>query len=256
MMKWIVGLLLLANLAFFGWMRWGGLLTEDADAVTAQAELNPDKVKLLALQSVSAAAASSSPAASGVPLTLLLAPVASAPAAATSAPVASPPVAAALPVSAKEASCAEWGEFSGDDLLRAQQALEVLKLGDKLTQRIVEQDHGYWVYIPPMKSRVQIENKIAQLKKYGVKDYFVVLEKGRWLNAISLGVFKSNEAAQKFLATLNTREMGPVKLGIRKSKLRFTVFVMKGLDAGAVDKLNALHKGFTDSEIKVSACNN
>ncbi len=253
MTKWIVGLLLLANLALFGWMRWGSVLTVDADAVTVQAPLNADKIKLLALQSLPASAPA--PAVSGVPLTL--SPSASAPAAAASAPAVSASVAAApAPVAPKAANCAEWGEFSGDDLLRAQQSLAALKLGDKLAQRSVEQDHGYWVYIPPMKKRTQVEKKIALLKEHGVKDYFVVLEKGRWLNAISLGVFKSNEAAQKFLDTLDTKALGPVKLGIRKSKLKFTVFVMKGLDAGMVDKLNALQKGFPDSEFKVSACNN
>jgi len=252
MTKWIVGLLLLANLALFGWMRWGSMLTVDADAVTAQAPLNADKIKLLALQSVPASAPT--PAVSGVPLTL--SPVASAPAAAASAPAASAPVAAVPPVAPKAASCAEWGEFSGDDLLRAEQALSALKLGDKLSQRGVEQDHGYWVYIPPMKKRAQIEKKIAQLKERGVKDYFVVQEKGRWLNAISLGVFKTEEAAQKYLAALQTQDVRSAKLGERKSKLKFTVFVMKGLDAGIVDKLNALQKGFPDSELKVSACGN
>ena len=259
MMKWIVGLLLLANLALFGWMRWGGMLTVDADAVTAQAPLNADKIKLLALQPLSASAPVS--AVSGVPLTL--SPIASAPAAAAavsapaaSAPAVSAPVAVAPPAAPKAASCAEWGEFSGDDLARAQKALATLALGDKLTQRSVEQDHGYWVYIPPMKKRAQIEKKIAQLKEHGVKDYFVVLEKGRWLNAISLGVFKSNEAAQNFLDSLDTKALGPVKLGVRKSKLKFTVFVLKGLDAGMLDKINALQKGFPDSELKVSACGN
>jgi hypothetical protein len=257
MMKWIVGLLLLANLALFGWMRWGGMLTVDADAVTAQAPLNADKIKLLVMQPLSASAPVS--AVSGVPLTL--SPIASAPAAAvsapaTSAPAVSAPVAVAPSAAPKAASCAEWGEFSGDDLARAQKALATLALGDKLTLRSVEQDHGYWVYIPPMKKRAQIEKKIAQLKEHGVKDYFVVLEKGRWLNAISLGVFKSNEAAQNFLDSLDTKALGPVKLGVRKSKLKFTVFVLKGLDAGMLDKINALQKGFPDSELKVSACGN
>jgi hypothetical protein len=263
MTKWIVGLLLLANLALFGWMRWGSMLTVDADAATVQPALNADKIKLLALQPVAASAPA--PAVSGVPLTLL--PAASAPVAAASAPsaaasasavsITSAPVAAAPPPAApKAASCAEWGEFSGDDLVRAQQALAPLTLGDKLTQRSVEQDHGYWVYIPPMKKRAQIEKKIAQLKERGVKDYFVVQEKGKWLNAISLGVFKTEEAARKYLAALQTQDVRSAKLGERKSKLKFTVFVMKGLDAGLVDKLNALQKGFPDSELKVSACSN
>ena len=70
-----------------------------------------------------------------------------------------------------------------------------MKLGDNLTQRSVEHNHGYWVYIPPLKKRANVEKKIAQLKERGIKDYFVVQEKGKWLNAISLGVFRTQEAA-------------------------------------------------------------
>ena len=243
MTKGIVGFLLLANLALFGWMRWGSMLTVDADAVAMQAALNADKIKLLPLQPASA------PVASGVPLTLL-------PVAASAASAASTPAATVQLPPTKETSCAEWGEFSGEDLQRSQQALDALKLGDKLTQRSVEQDHGYWVYIPPIKKHALIEKKIALLKERGVKDYFVVQDKGPWLNAISLGVFKSNESAQKFLAAMQAKELGPVKLGERKSKLRFTIFVLKGLDAGTMDKLNALQKGFPDSELKVLACSN
>jgi hypothetical protein len=249
MTKWIVGLLLLANLALFGWMRWGSMLTVDVDAASAQAALNADKIKLLPLQPTSALTSALAPAVPGVALTL-------SPPAVSAVPDVPAPVVAAPAESAKVTNCAEWGEFSGDDLVRAQQALAALKLGDKLSLRSVEQDHGYWVYIPPVKKRAQAEQKIADLKARGVKDYFVVQEKGRWLNAISLGVFKSKEAAQKFLATLHAKEVGPLKMGIRKSKLRFTVFVINGVDTGMMDKLHGLQKGFPDSELKVSACSN
>jgi ACT domain-containing protein len=87
-----------------------------------------------------------------------------------------------------------------------------------------------------------------------VKDYFVVQEKGKWLNAISLGVFKSNEAAQKYLEALHSKNVHSVKVGERKSKLKFTVFLIKDIDAGIKDKLNVLQKDFPDSELKVSAC--
>jgi hypothetical protein len=244
MMKWIVGLLLLANLAFFGWMRWGSALTVDAGAVPTA--LNPDKIRLLETLATPA-----SGAASGTALTL--SPV--------SAPAASAPVAMPVPVVAENApprtsNCAEWGEFSGDDLARSQQALAALNLGDKLTQRGVEQNHGFWVYIPPLKRRADVERKIAQLKERGVKDYFVVQERGKWLNAISLGVFKTKEAAQKYQAMLLAKDVRSARLGERMSKLKFTVFVMKGLDAETADKLNALQKGFPDSELKISACSN
>lgn len=274
MTKRIVGLLLLANLALFGWMRWGGLLTEDADAGLTQAELHPEKIKLLETLPASAAAAASGTTPG---LTLTLSPV-SAPAVSTSAPPhaaipapapthlptpASTPVPAPVPApsaamttSAKLPNCAEWGEFSGNDLTRAQQALSLMKLGDNLTQRAVERNHGYWVYIPPLKKRANVEKKIAQLKERGIKDYFVVQEKGKWLNAISLGVFKSKEAAEKYVAMLRTRDVRTAKVGERVSKLKYTVFVIKDLDSGTADKLDALQKEFPDSELKLSACSN
>jgi hypothetical protein len=271
MTKWIVGLLLLANLALFGWMRWGATLTVDPGAPAVQAALNADKVRLLEYLPASAAEPASS-AAPGLTLTLSPAQAAPAPASApapvlSQAPAASaassvtpsvpaPPPAMAKKTAPKISTCAEWGEFSGSDLGRAQQALAALNLGGRLTQRGVEQDHGYWVYIPPLKNRAEVEKKIAQLKQRGVDDYFVVQEAGEWQNAISLGVFRTEEAAQKFLATLRTRQVRSARVGERMSKLRFTVFVMKGLDAGTMGRIEALRKRFPDGELKVSACGN
>lgn len=250
MTKSIVGLLLLANLALFGWMRWGQTLTVDADAQAVQAALKADKIRLVEWSTASAAATSTT---SGSPLAL--SPV-SAPPLVESAVVAAAAPVAAVKAPSKALSCAEWGEFSGVDLIRARQALAALNLGGKLTQRSVEHDHGYWVYMPPLKTRAEVEKKIAQLKQRGVNDYFVVQEEGEWQNAISLGVFRTEEAAQKFLATLRTQQVRTARVGERVSKLRFTVFVMKGLNAGAMSKVEALRKQFSDSELKVSACGN
>lgn len=255
MTKWIVGLLLLANLALLGWMRWGNTLTVDVNEVAAQAALNPDKIKLLELQPASATASAATPTMPGLSLTLSPI-VSSAPAAVSAVPAAASHVEATAPVPPKEVNCAEWGEFSGEDLGRAQQTLSALKLGEKLSQRSVEHHHGYWVYIPPMKKRADVAKKIAQLKERHVKDYFVVQEKGKWMNAISLGVFKTKEAAQKYLATLRSMDVRTAKVGERTSKLEFTVFVMKGMDATMLDKLKSLQKGFPDSELKVTACSN
>jgi hypothetical protein len=252
MMKWIVGLLLLANLLLLSWMRWGNALTVDVDAAAAQVALNPDKIKLLE----SLAASAAMPASGATAGMSLASSPASAPVVAASqvVPVSAPAVAVKAP--SKALKCAEWGEFSGDDLTHAQHALAELKLGDRLTQRGVERNHGYWVYIPPLKRRAEVERKIAQLKERGVNDYFVVQEKGKWLNAISLGVFKTEEAAQKYLAVLQANGVRSARLGERISKLKFTVFVLNGLETDTVDKLNALQKGFPDSELKVSSCGN
>lgn len=261
MTKWIVGLLLLANLALFGWMRWGPALKEDPGAPAVQAPLNADKIRLLEYAPPSAVETTSRTPAVALALSpAQAAPVAaSAPASAVSS--ASPPVSIPAPAQAKKAepktsNCAEWGEFSGSDLARAQQDLATLKLGDRLAQRIVEQDRGYWVYMPPQPNRAGVERKLQQLKERGIYDHFVVQEEGEWQYAISLGVFKTEEAAQKFLAFLRTRDVRTARVGERMSKLRFTVFVMKGLDADTTGKIGVLQKRFPDSELKVSACSN
>lgn len=286
MMKWMVGILLLANLALFGWMRWGSALTGEPGAAVAQAALNADKVQILEYLPASAAASASSvapvvslplvPAPAPAPTTApaqpvpLAAPAAKAPAPAVSVPATQPappptpagsaPVAVVQPEPVKVVrpvkveSCAEWGEFSGNDLNRAQEALATLKLGNDLSQRTVELDHGFWVHIPPLKKRADAEKKVQQLKERGVKDYFVVREKGKWQNAISLGVFKSEEAAKKHLDELRSKGVRSARIGQRQSKLRYTVFMVKALDTGTEDKLNALQKDFPDSELKVLAC--
>jgi biotin operon repressor len=284
MMKWMVGLLLLANLALFGWMRWGTALTGEPGAGSAQAALNADKVMLLEYLPASAAASASSvapvvtlplvaapgpvpapaqPAPTPAPATKAAAPAAapvapavpatSTPVSAAAAVVPPEPVKVAAPVRKVE-SCAEWGEFSGTDLTRAQEALATLKLGNDLSQRTVELDHGYWVHIPPLKKRTDVDKKVAQLKERGIKDYFVVREKGKWQNAISLGVFKSEEAAKKHLDELRSKGVRSARIGQRQSKLRYTVFQVRALDTGTEDKLNALQKDFPDSELKVLAC--
>ena len=239
MLKWIVGLLVLVNILFFAVMQWGGGLTVDSNNLPVQAALNADKMKLLDPGAISAPA-------SAVPL--------AASAVTVSVPVVAAPVAAA-PAPPVKLSCMEWGEFSGTDLQRAEKALASFKLGDRLKQHVVEYTSGYWVYVAPMKTHAQVEQKVAQLKKQGVEDYFVIQEAGPWQNAVSLGVFKTEDAAKKYLAKLHARGVKNAMLGERASKLKYTVFVLKYLENALSSQIATLHKDFLDSELKLVPCN-
>ncbi|MGD8783404.1 MAG: SPOR domain-containing protein [Thioalkalispiraceae bacterium] len=55
---------------------------------------------------------------------------------------------------------------------------------------------GFWVLIPPEASRQQAKAHISELKKQNVKDYFLVVT-GEQNNAVSLGVFSRSELAQR-----------------------------------------------------------
>lgn len=228
-------LILLGNLAFFAYLKWGSQLTQDVSSL--QPPLNPEQIKLLGF---SPAAPSSAVAAASAPVAP---PIAQPSSAAASAPVAPPPTA-----------CLEWGEFSGADLARASDDLTGLKLGSKLSQREVEHSIGYWVYIPPLKKHAEVNAKIAQLKKMGIKEFFIVQEKGKWQDAISLGVFKTEDVAKKYLDTLKTKGVKSAVMGERQTRLKFTVFVLKNPEAATLTKLTEWQKGFTGIEMKSAAC--
>ncbi len=239
---WLI-LLLLVNILFFVLIRWGAALTDTPDALLTQAEFNANKIQLRE------AAAPHIPADSVA---------VSAPQSPSPERVAAPPASQLSPeltVIPPAPLCMTWGEFSGENLARADAALATLQLGDKLQRRNVEHVGGYWVYMSPQKNIDQVNRKIDQLKKLGVYDHFVVQEKGEWLHAISLGVFRTEQAASNFLEVLKTKGVRTAKVGERQSRLKFTVFELIGIDAGAIEKLNRIQQDFPDSELKSTDCN-
>lgn len=215
-MKWLFGVLVLASLAFFAVIQLGGAGGDNRN-LQPQPALNAEKIKVL-------------------------------PAVIPSAVISSAPAVQAPSV------CMEWGSFSGNELARATAAMSALKLGNNLSLRQVEHTIGYWVYLPPLKNSAEVEKKIAQLKELGVEEYFVVQDAGKWRNAISLGVFGTEEAAHKFRESIKAKGLGSAKAGARTSKQMFTVFVLKDPDAGVTAKMASLQKNFSGSELKAAEC--
>lgn len=267
-MKLLFGLLLILCAGFFAYMQWGGALTGTNKNNQVLGDLNADKIRLLetlppkAAPSFAAVPAQalvvSSPAAASAPFATEKAVAASAPVRAT-APLAPPGPAPVHTQGGKVVplkTCMEWGEFSGDDMALASKALEGMKLGDSLTQRTVEYDKGYWVYVPPLKSKAAINKKIEEIKAAGITEYFVVQGSGKWHNAISLGVFKTEEAAKHFQTSLKKKGLRALRVGERKSKLKFTIFVFRRIDTGAASRLATLQKDFVNSELKTIPCEN
>ncbi|MBI3480328.1 MAG: SPOR domain-containing protein [Nitrosomonadales bacterium] len=249
MIKKIFWILLLVNVIFFAVMQRGGLGWGE-QRLQAQPDLHAELIHLLpALQN---APAKATPA--------------SAPQIAASAPVSAPSASSpdqlrlastsAVPMAEKPENlvCMEWGDFSGPDLARASEALAALGLADKLSQRQIEQSIGYWVYIPPLKNKAAISRKIAELKTLGIREYFVVQNSERWRNAISLGAFKSQDAAQNFLHSMHAKGVRTAKLGERASKAKATIFMLDRVNMDAQTGLTALQKAFSGSELKNVAC--
>jgi len=84
--------------------------------------------------------------------------------------------------------------------------LEPLALGKLLTQRRVESSTAYWVYVPPLANKAAAETRAAVLRAAGVKDLFVV-DSGRDRFAISLGNYRTEEAADAYVAELAAKNL-------------------------------------------------
>ncbi len=260
-MKWLFGVLLMLCIALFAVMQWGTGGSGAGTNSPLSAELNPEKIKLLDVPAVKQA---------DVIETLLVPPVVQAPP--------PPAVALAIPVhtvaagftktfplsvpatfavaSAKATAkiCMEWGEFSGTNLSKSEKIIAGMKLGEKLTRRSVEYESGYWVYLPPSTNKAVLNKKISALKAAGIDEFYIVKDSTHWHNAISLGVFKTEVAAKHVLATIKKQGFRSAKMGVRKHKLKFIVFVIKGLDADSVMHLTKVRKDFPNSELKKTVC--
>ncbi len=149
--------------------------------------------------------------------------------------------------------CVEWGPMSDADRARAQTRLEPLELGKLVTQRKVEVIANYWVFIPPLASKDAVDKRVAELKTQGVRDMLPV-ELGPQRLAISLGIFRTEDAAQARLAALEARGVKTAKVGPRAQSVQQTVLVVRDPPAQAMARLKELQGDFQGSEIRVGSC--
>ena len=174
------------------------------------------------------------------------APAAPAPGA-PSPPAAGPPAAPApAPTSAAPnltvaQACVEFGDFIGADVPRAEAALFRLGAGTRQTTRSVEVPGWYMVYLPPFKTRIEVDRAVADLGRRGIKD-LQVLNDGPLRLGVSLGSFRDAELARSHLASLEKR--GVANARMVSTAVSATRFQLRDLDAGAAKQLAVVASEF------------
>lgn len=226
-MKWIFAILLVINILFFTVMQLGN--SHGRESMRGHDPVKAEQIKLLAEPP-------------------------NAP-----APVPSMPESPAKPgadahVEARPEICLEWGQFSGDALKRAAQALETLQLGEALAQRKAEKSGGFWVYVTPRKTLQEAQKKADELKQFGVQDSYIVREPSAMQHAISLGIFSTAEAAAKYLDQLRARGVRSAVSGPRTQEIDATIFQIKDGSEAMTAQLAKLKLDFPGSELKAVEC--
>ncbi|MES2299511.1 MAG: SPOR domain-containing protein [Pseudomonadota bacterium] len=227
MLKFIFWTLLCLNGALFAYSQgYLGKIDNGAhDASPMKNQLNAAKLALITPEQASASAAAAKAAA-----------------AAAAAAKAKPEVIA----------CTEVGNFGAAGAKRFETMVAPLALGERQSRRSVtaEESTSSIVYIPPQGSKEGAERKASELKQLGVSNYFIMSEESTMKWGISLGVFKSEAAAQRLLASLVKQGVHSARISPRGGSTNKVVFQFKDLDADTKAKLELIAAGFAAQEVR------
>lgn len=226
MLKLIFFLLLLANGVLFAFHQGylGSFGPDGHEPERMNNQLNADKIKLIA-----ASAPISTPASASAP----------APDAVTSAAQPGNPNEQAAP----KMACLEIGAFTAVEARRFEAQLASLPLTEKPTRLDISEPSSHMVLIPPQNGKAGADKKVAELRALGVTDYFVLADHSnpelRW--GISLGVFKSEEAARAFLAQLGQKGVRSARLAEYKAPMKKIAFRLQadGQTRSGIEKIKS-----------------
>jgi cell division protein FtsN len=240
-MKLAFLLLALANLFFFAWQQgvFGGLPEAGREPERVNRQVEPERIHVLTQPEVQALRQKAKEA----PREAL--PNAPGPGAmAPGSPIAATDL-AGLP-------CVEVGDFTMENAGRVRQRLEALALGDRLTARSVEAPGWFMVYVPPFKTRAEVDKHADELRKAGVKELLVITDNTPMRFGIALGSFKDQELANRHAADLERRGI-KVRVADKPASLPVTRFQVRAVDAGVADALRAVQKEFNAARFQACA---
>jgi hypothetical protein len=149
----------------------------------------------------------------------------------------------------KRGACIEWGAFNTADVVRARAMLEGVVPPERISERQLEDAAGWWVYLPPQGSRQSAIQKAAELKRLGIDDYFVVQEDPKFRFAISLGVFRTEEAARSRLEEVHGRGVPTARVGTRQTPVHKVFLQLRQPPEGVRPKLAELKDAFPGAEL-------
>ncbi|KRB94376.1 SPOR domain-containing protein [Duganella sp. Root198D2] len=228
MLKLIFALLLVANAALFAYGEGylGQFSGNEREPARLQKQQNADKLLL-----VSASKAESAVAAVAPP----------------------PPVPRDEPAATV---CLEVGNFVLDDARKFENRLAPLELGDRQQRRNVSEQEvsSYIVHIPPQATRAAAEKKADELRELGVTNFFILNDSSPLKWGISLGVFRTEAAAQAQLAALVKQGVQSARVAPRYASSKQVYFQFHDISEDAKSRIAKIAARFPEQETR--SCSN
>lgn len=229
MLKLIFALLLAANAALFAYSRGylGQINGNDREPARLQKQQNADKLQLISASKAESAAAAVAPP---------------------------PPVPRDEPA---PVACFEVGDFPQADARKFEERLAPLQLGDRQQRRNVpgQEISSYIVHIPPQASRAAAEKKADELRALGITNFFVLNESSPLKWGISLGVFRTEAAAQAQLAALNKQGVQSARVAPRYTANHEQFFQFRDMSEEGKARITKIAAKFPEQEIRACSAN-
>jgi hypothetical protein len=223
-LKLIFALLVVANAALFAYGEGylGQFSGNEHEPARLQKQLNIDKLQLVSASQAEGAAAAIAPP----------------------APVPRDEPAATV--------CLEVGNFVLDEARKFESRLAPLELGDR-QQRLNmagQEISSYIVHIPPQASRAAAEKKADELRELGITNFFVLNDSSPLKWGISLGVFRSEAAAQTQLAALNKQGVQTARIAPRYSSNKQLYFQFHDISEETKARIAKIVARFPEQETR------
>ncbi|WP_028102358.1 SPOR domain-containing protein [Pseudoduganella violaceinigra] len=227
MLKLIFVLLLAANAALFAYGAGylGQFSGNEHEPARLQQQHNADKLQLISASQAESAAAA----------------------------VAPPPPPAPVPRDEPAAvACLEAGNFPQAEARKFEDRLAALQLGDRQQRRNLpdQEISSYIVHIPPQASRAAAEKKADELRELGITNFFILNESSPLKWGISLGVFRSEAAAQSQLATLHKQGVQTARVAPRYTGSKQMVYQFRDISEDTKARIAKIVAKFPEQETR------
>ncbi len=231
MLKFLFWILLSINAALFAYGRGylGNFKGNEREPARMKNQVNTDKLKLVPAGQALAAKAAAPEAAPAPAL----------------APVAATPLLIA---------CVEVGNLAAIEARRFDSRIAALGALKPVRQNVVTTEVGsYMVHIPPQATRAAADGKAEELKNLGVTNYYVIPDNTPMKWAISLGVFKSENAAKTLLAALNKQGVQGARISGRGTQVTRINYRFRDVEPAMRDRIDRIAATFPGQRAR--ACN-
>lgn len=157
---------------------------------------------------------------------------------------------ASVPEPKKVMACMEIGPFVPDEAKRFESRLASLSLGDRQSRRSVQEVASHIVFIPSQGSKEGAERKAGELQRLGINDFYIIRDDSNMRWGISLGVFKTEQAARNHLVNLNRQGVRSAQIGTRSVTSNKTVYQLRDLDEDALRSVEKIRADFSGQDMR------